>query len=363
MSSLLRFLLTAAPAFLFVLAPVVVASAPARAFADDDDSAAGDDDSAAGDDDSAAGDDDDDTVVDDDDSAGDDDDTVEEDLDGDGYSGDADCDDNNPLVYDDDLDGDGFSPCGEPADCDDSSADASPDIEQVEVCGDALDNDCDGGVDNIDLDSDGFVGPDCGGDDCDDENATINPGAGESGGSCADEIDNDCDGALEGGGIDETDPDCFEEPEVDAGGDSQERYVGGTILVVFDGSGTRDPNADDTLSYTWVLDTALDAYSGVTAAFVTDPASPYAYLRFHAAPDAPDTSWAFDAHLVVSDGVFTSDAAAPEAQASALISRVTRYQPVACGLAAPEPSSGSGAGPALLAAAGLVARRRRRIIL
>ncbi len=52
-----------------------------------------------------------------------------------------------------------------------------------------------------DLDGDGFLPTDCGGDDCDDGNASIHPGAGET---CDDNRDNDCDGLTDG-----ADDDCY----------------------------------------------------------------------------------------------------------------------------------------------------------
>lgn len=47
---------------------------------------------------------------------------------------------------------------------------------------------------SCDRDSDGFLAGSCGGDDCDDENASIYPGAGEL---CGDGRDNDCDGDVD----------------------------------------------------------------------------------------------------------------------------------------------------------------------
>ena len=95
-------------------------------------------------------------------------------------------------------------------DCDDDDAGINPDA--TEVPDDTLDNDCDGDVDETsyyyeDGDGDGFgnasvdtvaesqpagyVSDDT---DCDDTDASVNPGADEVGG---DGIDNDCDGQVD----------------------------------------------------------------------------------------------------------------------------------------------------------------------
>ncbi len=95
----------------------------------------------------------------------------------------------------DDLDGDGHDAewCGGD-DCDDTDPDVHPGA--TELCGDGIDQDCDG-IDpscdctSPDVDGDGYDRPECGGDDCDDTDPDIHPGAVEV---CGDGIDQDCDG-------------------------------------------------------------------------------------------------------------------------------------------------------------------------
>ena len=163
------------------------------------------------------------------------------DLDFDGYTSDDciggdDCDDTsssiNPGI---DGDDDGYHAC---EDCNDNSVLQNP--GEVEVCGDFLDNDCDGLVDGVDADDDGYPATACGGDDCDDDDALINPGidddgdtynscedcndadAGTSPGAmeiCGDGLDQDCDGDDlpsdgDGDGTESVDcggPDCDDE--------------------------------------------------------------------------------------------------------------------------------------------------------
>ncbi len=92
-----------------------------------------------------------------------------------------------------DLDGDGFTPAG--GDCNDNDPTRYPGAE--ELC-DGVDQDCDGTLDNRDLDGDGHVDEACtqhdGGlpvDDCDDQDPTVHPLATEIPGNG---IDEDCDG-------------------------------------------------------------------------------------------------------------------------------------------------------------------------
>jgi len=123
------------------------------------------------------------------------------DDDGDGYGLAA-----EPLV--DCSEPEGYA--AEPGDCDDADPAVNPGAE--EVCNE-VDDDCDGVVDEdlrsvfyLDVDGDGYGGPDAtevaceapsgfvdNVDDCDDADASVNPGAQE----VCNEVDDDCDGAVD----------------------------------------------------------------------------------------------------------------------------------------------------------------------
>lgn len=119
---------------------------------------------------------------------------------------DEDCD---PSTFGNrDVDGDGFvddaccnaTPdgprCG--TDCDDTN----PRVHRTasEVC-DGIDNDCNGLLDGPleDVDGDGHAPPSCGGGDCAPEDPAIHPGAPEA---CDGLIDSNCDGAIEDADLD-----------------------------------------------------------------------------------------------------------------------------------------------------------------
>jgi len=107
---------------------------------------------------------------------------------------------NCPAVCTDD-DGDGYAveggECG-PVDCNDADATVNPGAE--EICADSVDNDCDAQVDEgcdpacPDADGDGFMDATCGGTDCNDLDVAINPAASEV---CGNGIDENCNGTSD----------------------------------------------------------------------------------------------------------------------------------------------------------------------
>ncbi|MCP5003613.1 MAG: PASTA domain-containing protein, partial [Planctomycetes bacterium] len=132
--------------------------------------------------------------------------TLDDDLDNDGYGIATDCNDNDDSIYqgatetpydgiDQDCDGsdlvdvDGDGHVAEQAggnDCDDSDAAVNPGVTEAPYNG--KDDDCNPATLDDDLDGDGYVNAD----DCNDNNSSIHPGATET---PYDGIDQDCDGS------------------------------------------------------------------------------------------------------------------------------------------------------------------------
>ncbi len=121
---------------------------------------------------------------------------------------DQDCDDVDTecpateCTEQDDADCDGFGAAAgcEPKDCDDTDPAVNPSAE--EICGDEKDQNCDGrdepcpAKDCEDEDGDGYGdGLDCLGEDCNDQDPDVNPGAPRD--ACGDGVDQDCSGSDE----------------------------------------------------------------------------------------------------------------------------------------------------------------------
>ena len=107
-----------------------------------------------------------------------------------------------------DADGDGYAAEEQGGqDCDDENAAINP--AATDLVGDGYDQNCDG-VDGTDADGDGYASELTGGYDCDDEDPDLNPGAWDE---LGDELDQDCDG------IDGEDEDGDGHASEDSGGD------------------------------------------------------------------------------------------------------------------------------------------------
>ena len=158
---------------------------------------------------------------------------------------DQDCDGVDPELV---LDGDGDGYLDEAVggdDCDDADAAVNPGA--TEIASDGIDQDCDG-VDPErieDVDGDGYDAEIYGGDDCDDTNVLIHPGVSDAPG---DGIDQDCDGV---------DPEIVDDADIDGDGFDAEAYGGddcddsdGTVYpgatdVVYDGIDSNCDGASD----------------------------------------------------------------------------------------------------------------------
>ncbi|MEQ1568862.1 MAG: putative metal-binding motif-containing protein, partial [Myxococcota bacterium] len=117
------------------------------------------------------------------------------DLDGNASSNDIEIEVTDPL--DTDNDGDGYTLNQQ--DCDDNDVSVHPGA--LELCGNSVDDDCNGVVDDKELDHDNHVDELCAAtyvgplpaDDCDDDDASVYPGNADG----LDGVDNDCDGAID----------------------------------------------------------------------------------------------------------------------------------------------------------------------
>ncbi|MCB9777612.1 MAG: lamin tail domain-containing protein [Alphaproteobacteria bacterium] len=163
-----------------------------------------------------------------------------------------------------DRDGDGYD---ESEDCDDNKASVNPGA--TEIWYDGVDQDCDGADDyDQDGDGEGARGYDAGGDDCDDTDATVRPGATDTVG---DGIDQDCDGIdattatrlsvdeLSAGDLVITE--IFANPEASAeeSGEWVELYNATALDMDLDGLTLRDDDGDLV-----TLDRALGVAAGGT---------------------------------------------------------------------------------------------------
>jgi hypothetical protein len=201
-----------------------------------------------------------------------------------------------------DADGDGYGAgsatvsCSQPSgaadvdgDCDDTDADYSPGA--AEGC-DGEDYNCDGDVDN-DVDGDGYTDADCGGEDCDDDDAAVIP---EVGGGCA--LGTDCLDVLDAGYSDGDGEYTIDPDGYGTGDDPFDVYCdmttdgGGWTLIVDDDYTT------DSCPGSWVKDTvqqvchrdtargsavsaSFDAY-GITYEEVTGELVAYQYASSNA---------------------------------------------------------------------------------
>ena len=214
----------------------------------------------------------------------------------------------NPICCPD-ADGDGYMDiaCGG-LDCDDADAAVNP--SATEVACDFIDNDCDGGLHNeeTDFDGDGFTV--CTGD-CDEGDGAVNPGANEA--PC-DGVDTNCDGALhanetddDGDGFTECDGDCDDaEPSTYPGADELCDGVDNNC----DGETDEDAAIDVEL---WFLDADGDGY-GDAAVFEEDCYQPANFTDNaddcndadpNAFPGAPET---FDSADNDCDGLYDEGA-------------------------------------------------------
>ncbi|MCK5509955.1 putative metal-binding motif-containing protein [Candidatus Parcubacteria bacterium] len=251
-----------------------------------------------------------------------------------------------------DEDGDGFgdssatstAACSAPLnyasnnlDCDDSSATTSP--EATEICGDGIDNDCVGGDEAcvwtyyLDADGDGYgksaysissttepTGYVEDNTDCDDSNASINPGEDEI---CGDGIDNDCVGGDEacvwtyyldadGDGYGNpaysisstTEPTGYVEDNTDCD-DSSATTSPGATEICGDGIDNDCSGGDETcasVEITYYSDEDEDGYGNPTDS-ISSTTQPTGYVLDNTDCDDADSSINPDADEVCLDGI------------------------------------------------------------
>ena len=164
-----------------------------------------------------------------------------------------DCNDSNELVYPGapetidgvdancdghdgtDADGDGFASVETGGnDCDDTNAQIH--VLAPEVCGNGLDDDCSGTAEDADEDFDEYIAEDCGGDDCDDGDPAVNIDFLE----LCDGVDNDCDGLIDNRDVDGDD-------HWGCGGDDCDDNDPSTYLGAQELADGRDNNCDGTI--------------------------------------------------------------------------------------------------------------------
>ena len=130
---------------------------------------------------------------------------------------------------------------------------AAPCVPVAEIPYDGIDQDCDG-LDLVDVDDDGYAAIQGGGDDCDDGDASIHPGAPET----CDGFDDNCDGA-----IDETAPTWYADADADGYGDPALPLRGceapvGYVLDASDAGDCDDADPDVHPGASEVCDDAID---------------------------------------------------------------------------------------------------------